>query len=253
MREMHMLNAYWRCNMKSLYTLAFISLAFGCAATSSGAISPVFSGNNGTDAFFDQQLVIQQAEEFKVLETKVWSYEFDLKSPSEQHEIVETCSALTEKINAGYSALRAYEQVAVNARVLTCEIWRVLSLLKPASVSYLQSLKHGSALAEKMPAELALIISKDDERRLAKASSWQDMSQISKIEIINADQAVYYDNSGGIQRLTIRARGDYNQDGIEDAVLYMGNSVDGGSYSSTYGYIITKLAADAPYTLLKQF
>jgi hypothetical protein len=31
------------------------------------------------------------------------------------------------------------------------------------------------------------------------------------------------------------------------------NGVEGGSYTSTHGYVVTRLAADAPYTLIKQF
>ncbi|MBH0059394.1 hypothetical protein I6F65_20865 [Pseudoalteromonas sp. SWXJZ94C] len=108
-------------------------------------------------------------------------------------------------------------------------------------------------MPKKMPPELSLIISNDDERRLAKASSWEEMSHIKKVEPVNDDQAIYYDNSGGIQRLTIMAKGDYNQDGIEDIVLHMANAVERGSYSSSYGYVLTRLTADAPYTLIKQF
>jgi len=79
------------------------------------------------------------------------------------------------------------------------------------------------------------------------------MSHIQKIVPVNDAQAIYYDNSGGIQRLTIMAKGDYNQDGIEDMVLYIENSVEGGDYYSSYSYIVTQLTADAPYTLIKQF
>ena len=65
-------------------------------------------------------------------------------------------------------------------------------------------------------------------------------------------QSTYYDYSGSIQRLTLMAKGDYNGDGVEDQLLYMENSVEGGSYSSAKAYLITRMTADAPIKLLKE-
>jgi len=237
--------------MKTLYISILSSLSFGCVATSK--IEPTFIKENSTYAFFDKQISLTQAKDFSNLDTKTWSYEFELKSSEGKYEEVETCEALTEKIKNGYQAFRYSEQKVVNARKLTCEMWRVMSKLTSSDVSYLRGFEHNLNLPMKMPPELSLIISKDDERNLAKANNWEEMSHFKKVEPLNKDQAIYYDNSGGIQKLTVMAKGDYNNDGIEDMVLDMTNGVEGGSYSSTYGYVVTRLAADAPYTLIKQF
>ncbi|VAW73837.1 hypothetical protein MNBD_GAMMA10-1884, partial [hydrothermal vent metagenome] len=65
-------------------------------------------------------------------------------------------------------------------------------------------------------------------------------------------RAIYYDSTGGIQRLTLMAKGDYNGDGIEDRLLFMENSVEEGSYSTEYFYIITRTVAGGPISLLKE-
>ncbi|TMO40552.1 hypothetical protein, partial [Pseudoalteromonas ruthenica] len=76
---------------------------------------------------------------------------------------------------------------------------------------------------------------------------------INKVGPVSEDQGVYYDTYGSIQRLTLMAQGDYNGDGIEDAIFYMENGVDGGSYSSVNTYIVTRLQQGAPITLLAKW
>jgi len=237
--------------MKTLYISILISLSFGCVATSK--IEPTFIKENSTYSFFGEQINLTQAKDFLSLETKRWSYEFELKSSEGKYEEVETCEALTEKIKNGYQAFIYSEREVTNARKLTCETWRIMSKLTFSDVSYLRDFEHNLNLPKKMPRELSLIISKDDERNLAKANSWEEMGHFKKLEPLNKDQAIYYDNAGGIQKLTVMAKGDYNNDGIEDMVLYMINGVEGGSYGSFDGYVVTRLTADAPYTLIKQF
>jgi len=238
--------------MNYLYVCILAIFSFNCGATSL-VVKPSFTKENSTYAFFGEQISLSQAKDFLSLETKRWSYEFGLESSEGKYEEVETCEALTKKIKNGYQAFRYSEQKVVNARKLTCETWRIMSKLTSSDVSYLRDFEHNLNLPKKMPRELSLIISKDDERNLAKANNWEEMSHFKKVEVLNKDQAIYYDNAGGIQSLTVMAKGDYNNDGIEDMVLYMFNGVEGGSYTSTHGYVVTRLAADAPYTLIKQF
>ncbi|WNO59746.1 hypothetical protein [Rheinheimera sp. MMS21-TC3] len=240
--------------IKLTLLLGFMGISsLACASLSVAKIPPSYSTENRTNGYFIEQVPLNTPAQVQSLQNKEWYFTRQLINAEQQKVEANSCEKLTKLLNEGFKAVSYREQSSVDTINRVCSVWSHIGQLTASKTTYLSLLKHGEILPEKMPAELALIISKDDERRLAKASSWQDMSQISKIEIINADQAVYYDNSGGIQRLTIMAKGDYNQDGIEDAVLYMANAVEQGSYSSTYGYIITKLAADAPYTLLKQF
>jgi hypothetical protein len=73
------------------------------------------------------------------------------------------------------------------------------------------------------------------------------------VEAIDETSAIFVDNSGGSQRLNIRAKGDYNGDGIEDMLLSTSNTVEGGSYHSVDYFILTRLSSEAPFTLLKQW
>jgi len=224
-----------------------------CANIKENKIAPTYSLENKTNGYFMEPEVLETPEQVNALFSKNWFYSYEVVLDSKPAIKVDSCKVLSKALPEGYKPVNYKEQVALLATNKICITWADMGTLKSSKESFLGSFKHSAALPKKMPPELSLIISNDDERRLAKASSWEEMSHIKKVEPINDDQAIYYDNSGGIQRLTIMAKGDYNQDGIEDIVLHMANAVERGSYSSSYGYVVTRLAADAPYTLIKQF
>jgi len=240
--------------MKKLILLACISISStACAEIEKNKIAPTYSVENETKSFFVEPVTLEKQEQVKTLLDKKWYFEESLLKEGSPNKVVTNCNGLSNALDEGFNAFSYREQKVIKAMNKACLIWSNMGELSASATSYLSDFKHDSALAKKMPAELALIISNDDERRLAKASSWEEMSHIKKVETLNKDKAVYYDNSGGIQKLAVMAKGDYNNDGIEDMVLYMVNTLEEGNYSSTYGYVVTRLAADAPYTLIKQF
>ena len=240
--------------MKKLILLACISISStACTEIEKNKIAPTYSVENETKGYFGEPVTLENQEQVKALIDKKWYFEETLLKDGSPNKVVTSCNGLSSALDEGFNVLSYRYQNAIKAMNKVCVIWAHMGELNASDTSFLSDFKHDSAMAKQMPPELALIISNDDERRLAKASSWEEMSHIKKMESLNKDQAIYYDNSGGIQKLTVMAKGDYNNDGIEDMVLYMDNSVEEGSYGSTYGYVLTRLAADAPYTLIKQF
>ncbi len=224
-----------------------------CASINSHKIHQTYSSENRTERYFTEPVTLEKQEQVKALINKNWYFEENLIKGDKPNKVITHCEGLSEALDDGYTAENDRLQSAINAMQNVCTIWFHMGELSASKSSFLGDFKHNLDLPKKMPPQLSLIISNDDERRLAKASSWEEMSHINKMEPLNKNQAIYYDNSGGIQKLTVMAKGDYNNDGIEDMVLYMVNTVQKGSYSSTYGYVITRLTANAPYTLIKQF
>ncbi|WP_138586975.1 hypothetical protein [Pseudoalteromonas sp. S558] len=240
--------------MKKLVLLACISISStACAEIEKNKIAPTYSSENKTERYFTAPTTLEKQEQVKALIDKKWYFEENLLKDGSPDRVVTSCNSLFNALDEGFNALSYRHQDVIKAMNKVCLIWAHMGELNASESSFLTDFEHSSALPKQMPPELALIISNDDDRRLAKASSWEEMSHISKMESLNKDQAIYYDNSGGIQKLTVMAKGDYNNDGIEDMVIYMDNSVEGGSYGSTYGYVVTRLAAVEPYTLIKQF
>jgi hypothetical protein len=223
----------------------------GCVSAT-GNIAPSLPLNAG-EFFLEQTRETHNADDFKLLHKDIWGYETELKHNHHKKLTVNTCADLVTSIDLGYEASQSADYGAVIIDYKICKSWQELSLFKPSHQSYLSVVNLDQNFAKRVPPQLALIISKDDERRLVVATNWDEMSHIVKVEAIDETSAIFVDNSGGSQRLNIRAKGDYNGDGIEDMLLSTSNTVEGGSYHSVDYFILTRLSSEASFTLLKQW
>lgn len=212
---------------------------------------PYFNEKNQSDAFFDKTLVLTSASDFQNVLTKKWDYPAELKHETLGKKSVASCQQLQASIAQGYNAAQLYEYALVNALSSICSMWELQGHFKPYSQYYMGAFKLDKSFASHAPAQFGLVISNDDERKMQTASNWADFSKIKKVDMISDTQSTYYDYSGSIQRLNLMAKGDYNNDGIEDWLLLVENNVEGGSYSSTKVYVVTRISADANITLLK--
>ena len=244
------MNKRKQLKITSLITATLLSI--GCNADKL-EIKPFFNPNNKTGAFFENSPAFSSGSDFLALQEKSWEFDgADLERGKSGNKTATNCQTLNKLIKEGYTAAKAYEYKFISARSVICSMWAELATFKPYSVSYMSDLSLNKDFATKAPPRFALLISNDDIKKAESAKSWNSMSQIKKVDPVNDMQAIYYDNSGGIQKLTLMAKGDYNGDGIEDWLMHMQNNVEGGSYSSTTLYIITRTKADGPITLLKE-
>ncbi|MDA7747067.1 hypothetical protein N8878_07035 [Psychromonas sp.] len=228
-----------------------ILLSTGCNASTT-EIAPYFNKENQSTAFFDNALILTSASDFSSALDKRWDYPVELKHETQNNSSVSSCQQLKQSIKNGFTAAKNYEYSFVKAQSAICSTWEQQSHFAPSRVSYLNTLKLDESFANQAPTALALTISDEQKVKAKTASSWNDFSKIIKV-ISNSDtQSTYYDQTGGIQRLSLMAKGDYNGDGIEDCLLFMENSVEGGSYSSTEVYIITRMSVDGPLTLINK-
>ena len=232
--------------------LAFsMLLSAGCNATAT-EFAPYFNKDNQSGAFFDNALILKSASDFSSALEKNWDYPTDLKHKTLGKKSVSSCQQLKKSINDGFTAAKVYEHKFVSAQSTICSLWKHMAAFKAYKISHLGELPLNKDFAKQAPASLALVISDEQEKKVKMAASWNDFSKIKKVTSHSKTKSTFYDNSGGIQRLSLMAKGDYNGDGIEDRLLFMENSVEGGSYSSTNAYIITRVSPGAPITLLKE-
>ncbi|VAW69117.1 hypothetical protein MNBD_GAMMA10-1716, partial [hydrothermal vent metagenome] len=189
-------------------------------------IKPFFNPDNQSAAFFKKSVAFNSASDFLTVQEKSWEYETDLKHEKAGNKKATNCKTLKKLLKEGYTAAKDYEYGFVNAQSLTCSMWKEMATFKPYSVSYMNDLSLNKDFATKAPARFALLISNEEIKKAESAKSWDSMSQIKKIDLVNDMRAIYYDSTGGIQRLTLMAKGDYNGDGIEDRLLFMENSVE---------------------------
>lgn len=230
---------------------AFIFSHTACASNEP-LISPSFTEHNRTNGYFMEPIIATTSTDMAEALAKEWFYSKTMKHDLEIVK-VNSCASLLSLTSLGYFAADKSKQGMFDAKYTVCMTWKTMADFKASKQSFLGSIELNKAFANIMPPQLALVISRDDERRLAKSASWEDMSQIKDVEKLNNEQAIFVDSTGGRQKITLMAKGDYNGDGIEDVLFYMENSVEGGSYSSVYAYVLTRLSSDAPFTLLKQW
>jgi hypothetical protein len=107
-----------------------------------------------------------------------------------------------------------------------------------------------------LPAGMAFSISHDDERRVSDISRRKGLLgeylKGATVEVIHSSagrQVTIKDADGGIQRLTVLARGDFDHDGIGDVLVAASNEVVGGDYRASYLFIVSRRAADGPLEL----
>ncbi|RZF83188.1 hypothetical protein EXT46_07000 [Pseudoalteromonas sp. CO325X] len=231
-------------------TALFGSLS-ACATTSNTVIEPHYTFDNKARSFFDKRIELKNSSEVAALHNKQWYYQDTLNKEGDSIE-VSNCLELKEALAEGFKADTYSYQEAVIATKHICDTWQAMAKLEASHSSWI-NFTHGKEVAEELPAEFTLAISNYTVEQVAQSEHWSDVTTIKKVEPVNEDQAVYYDTDGSIQRLTLMAQGDYNGDGIEDAIFYMENGVDGGSYSSVKAYVVTRLEQGAPITLLAQW
>lgn len=235
------------------YTALVFSVLFSSGCNASVAeINPNFNQDNQSAAFFDNVLALNSASDFLSALEKNWDYPTELKHKKLGKKTVSNCLQLKKHIGSGYSAANANEHAFISAQSTICAMWEQMGSFKSYKVSHLSKLSLNKDFATQAPASFALTISDEQTKKSEAAANWNEVSKIKKVTRQNDMQSTFYDHSGGIQRLSLMAKGDYNGDGIEDQLFYMESSVEGGSYSSAKAYIITRMTPDAPVKLLKE-
>ncbi|MFC4259812.1 hypothetical protein ACFOZ5_12300 [Marinobacter lacisalsi] len=179
-----------------------------------------------------------------------WDYPAPLIHDYQQDRQAHNCLELLTLTASGYKARNPFEQPFLQARTTICEAVKVTGNLSGFDQSFLGSTLLQQDLPYKAPAEFALAISGSSEQRVSESDTWAEVEVPAGHEPVSNYEAVYRGRDGSVQRLTVLARGDYNGDGLEDAVLYLRDGVDGGSYAHARYLVVTRLEEGAPLTLL---
>lgn len=131
-----------------------------------------------------------------------------------------------------------YVQVLVRCRVVGA-----VQNAKPARVDYLGGFLLDNARLKDIPAAVIPTPSDWEEKRLKKASSkgvsWKGWDRaIHVTKTIRGDVLVESNDTSCF--LGVYARGDFNDDGIEDLVLWRSGGGQEGTWSSTAGFVLTR-------------
>ncbi len=148
----------------------------------------------------------------------------------------------------------SYYKIFVRDTVL-CEATRIIANGKPSSKTYLDSIVFDKHLPEKLPKQMAQIISTMESKRILannNISTWAQVEPVTRTEKKGPYHLIYY-NEGGSERLQLLAKGDFNQDGIEDMLIQINDAVEGGTYSATRLFLLTRLKPNGKIKLLNEW
>ena len=108
---------------------------------------------------------------------------------------------------------------------------------------------------EAVPATIALVVSPTERARLNADQSrkrWADVTPITQVGTLNPFRANYR-HADGAQELALVAKGDFNGDAIEDALMTSRDSVDNGSYGAVRLFLVTRTSATGDVTVLNEY
>ncbi|MGR5137618.1 ATPase [Vibrio sp. ED002] len=182
-----------------------------------------------------------------------WGYELELASAAGDTESVSNCKDLATANSAGFTAAKAYEYGAFKAYLTQCQTWSEMAKLAASKRSYISKFKLDDSFPSLAPSALAFVISNESAEKAKTLSTWDEADHIQRTQVASQLRAEYFDATDGFQVITIVAKGDYNADGIEDIVITKENSVLSGSYSSSHGYVLTRMSEQSLFTVLAEW
>lgn len=179
-----------------------------------------------------------------------WDYPAPLIHDYDEDREAHNCLELLTLAANGYQARNPFEHPFLQARTTLCQAVQASADLSGFEQSFLEDSLLGEELPQTAPAELALAISNHTRRRVSQSVTWAQVEAPASHEPVSNYEAVYRGQDGSVQRLTVLARGDYNGDGVEDAILYLIDGVDGGSYAHARYLVVTRLTEGGRMQLL---
>lgn len=239
-----------------------LSLLFSCsdekgiqqAAKATSLSVSWYSGYKMPDLLV-QSVKITNIDDIKALLAKKWYAEFPAISLVSPDKIITLSSCRTYLDNSGkqLNTVRERDNAAFMEITAMCVATEFIVNGKLSKQTFLSGLLFDNKLPDKLPAQLALVISEAESAKLLnnkKIKYWSHINKITSVSKNSINHATYTHDSGS-QELELVAKGDFNADGIEDMLLTSRDSVEGGTYSATRLFVLTKLSKDVAIELLE--
>lgn len=173
-------------------------------------------------------------------------------------DIANSCESIIRLFSAGYEPknynLFSNYLIAYN----TCKALDIIISLDSSNESYVNNFKLSEQEVRNLPKGLAFIPSTMEYNRILNDSKIKTLAEVVKIKKFtstgtNQITAKVEDSTDGTQYMGIIAKGDFNDDKVEDVVLGVTNTVVGGTYETLFVYVLTKMKKDDDWIILAQF
>ncbi|MGQ9427041.1 hypothetical protein ACXYTJ_15410 [Gilvimarinus sp. F26214L] len=160
----------------------------------------------------------------------------------EQDATVSTWSNCNDYLRNGrrdVRTVRDYEMGPFLEIAVMCRATKLLAEAEPASESYLPAAVITTDSPGSFPADIALQLSAADaEATRHTAQRWSDINSRFHVVTDSVYSAVF-NHDGGRQELELIGRGDFNADGIEDAMIISRDSAPGGDFFNIRLFVLS--------------
>jgi hypothetical protein len=169
---------------------------------------------------------------------------------ADQRVLPTNCKQWAELRHAGYEPTTSLEVQADGGALFQCEVLRLLKHVRPARVSFVRELpKGGRELLGTLPALVATAESPEQGERLAPLvkqraalAAFDPRARIVKSVAPDVTRIAEGDGQS-IVDIQPKAWGDFNDDGVDDVVLAVRNSMTKGSLSTARVMLVTRSTA----------
>ncbi|SHO55424.1 hypothetical protein VQ7734_01152 [Vibrio quintilis] len=192
----------------------------------------------------------------------LWTNDYNFKvskysdKNSSKPEVVNNCKSMLNLYPMGFRPTYIPDTDIYNYLYAKCKSIDISLNIYPSSNSYVANFKLNTEGVKNLPKNIAFIPSTSEYKDIhsnEKIKILEEVNHIIKVTQKSNLRVIAEDNSGGIQDISILAKGDYNHDNIEDIMFKVSNSVIGGSYTSYYLYILTKTEKDGDWIVLDEY
>lgn len=194
-------------------------------------------------------------DELSGLLSKEWYAPVEvINTRSEEEGTFSSCEEYFREGTPESRTLREHEMNAFVELAIMCRATKLLSSAESPRTSYISDPILNASSPDKFPSDLAFETSKtesEENRNDPTVQYWGDINKIRKVDAISPHVVDFY-TTGGVQRMELVGRGDFDGDGVEDVLISSRDSVDGGSYQHLRLFVLS-VDAEGDWQVIRSY
>lgn len=170
---------------------------------------------------------------------------------------LESCSGYLEVADLRVRPIAGgFTGTIFQANALDCQAATLTLAAQPAAISYLRSLAFDETLPDRLPWQVAMIVSGAEAQRIAAErphATWRQalFGPLTEFSSCGPHCGKYVE-PGAEQVVRLVARGDFDGDGVEDVLLSSYDAATGGSYRAVRMFMLTRRQPDGTVELVRE-
>ena len=185
----------------------------------------------------------------------VSKYDENIPLENRKKTVVNSCRKMVSLFNAGYQPESSYGVYV--SRYIDCKMLEVSLSLLSSETSYVNNFKLDLNNIKMLPKNMAFMPSTSGYFSLmndTKLKTLDDVGFSKNVKVIvGADGIKGIEDEYVRQIFSIKAKGDFNHDGIEDIVIEVNSSANGGTYVDQALYVLTKTKKEGDWIVLGEY